>query len=625
MPPRLNPQGHPVGQRRRPRATKVYFCTCNSCSVAVTWNPLDNKFIAGRTVGRKEYLRHRRINNNYEASSSVSEDPPNPREPSTEPPPSSTSSIPSGSPNSVICARFDQIEAELRLRQESFSVLKGLVFAEPPTPTSEAEVAPPEPFSFQNDNASSEINSGPYALVFERQANRPVLEYLLWLHDTLLEVDGVSGGNEDRVRAKRKAIVDSIQEEFIRVEDLKMDEWQRQRLDQETARSLWKEGRVPVMDTGMYLYVLIFSFPLFIHHSAAYFLLPLISEHKLLNAVYLIAAVLSVIGGLSLDHSSFLLVGMQVVLELAWSKFSDDTSESIHSLLRAIPSRLPTIIEQLELKPRSRGYVCCGKCFACYDLDNYPDHCTQKQNAHASHRICRAPLRKEVRRKGQLKEIEVRKYLHHDLKHWMGRMLSRPDFEKYLDRDVFDTESAPVPVDDDDREMHDIWDGNTLREFCGPDGRLFIKGKPRASEGRYVFSMCMDDFNPYHNKQAGKKVSVGAIYMVLLNLPPHLRYRVENVFLVGIIPGPSKPSIERINEILKPLVNDLLPFWDPGVYFSRTFRYAKGRLVRCVVIPLVCDLPAVRQMAGFAGHSSTHFCSFCLLPHDQIGNLNPKE
>ena len=132
----------------------------------------------------------------------------------------------------------------------------------------------------------------------------------------------------------------------------------------------------------------------------------------------------------------------------------------------------------------------------------------------------------------------------------------------------------------------------------------------------------MDGFNPFHAKEAGKKVSIGAIYMVCLNLPPFLRYRLENIFLVGVIPGPSSPSTHQINEILKPLVHDLLVFWDPGVFFSRTFSYPKGRLIRCAVVPLVCDLPAARQMSGFAGHSSSHFCSFCNLRLDDMDNLD---
>src|SRR5271168_1131737 len=45
-------------------------------------------------------------------------------------------------------------------------------------------------------------------------------------------------------------------------------------------------------------------------------------------------------------------------------------------------------------------------------------------------------------------------------------------------------------------------------------------------EGRYAFSLCVDFFNPYMNKLAGKKTSIGrVISLVCLNLPPSLRYK----------------------------------------------------------------------------------------------------
>ena len=45
-------------------------------------------------------------------------------------------------------------------------------------------------------------------------------------------------------------------------------------------------------------------------------------------------------------------------------------------------------------------------------------------------------------------------------------------------------------------------------------------------------------------------------------------------------------------------------------------------LVRCAVIPLVCDLPAARQMSGFAHYQSTNFCAECRQTLDDINNLD---
>lgn len=200
------------------------------------------------------------------------------------------------------------------------------------------------------------------------------------------------------------------------------------------------------------------------------------------------------------------------------------------------------------------------------------------------------------------------------MKTWLANMLSRRDIEAHADRDVFsDCRNTST-------ERRDIWDGEVLRNFKGADGKPFIQRGSR--DGRYVFSLCMDGFNPFIMKEAGKKVSVGSVYMVLLNLPVDIRYQVENMFLVGIIPGPAEPSLEQINHILEPLVNDLLQFWDPGVFIKQTAHYAGGRLCFSALVPVVCDLPAARQVSGTASHAATHFCSFCTLPFHDIDNLN---
>ena len=54
--------------------------------------------------------------------------------------------------------------------------------------------------------------------------------------------------------------------------------------------------------------------------------------------------------------------------------------------------------------------------------------------------------------------------------------------------------------------------------------------------------------------------SVGVMYMTVNNLPRSLRYKQENVIIVGIIPGPTEPKL-TMNSFLRPLVTDLQKFW----------------------------------------------------------------
>ncbi|KAH7905904.1 hypothetical protein BJ138DRAFT_1017056 [Hygrophoropsis aurantiaca] len=94
------------------------------------------------------------------------------------------------------------------------------------------------------------------------------------------------------------------------------------------------------------------------------------------------------------------------------------------------------------------------------------------------------------------------------------------------------------------------------------------------------------------------------------------------MFLVGVIPGPKKPSEAQINHCLTPLINDLLEFWFPGVHFSKTALRPFGRSVLAALIPLVCDIMGARQVGGYLGHMAKLFCSFCYLSSDHIENFN---
>ena len=70
----------------------------------------------------------------------------------------------------------------------------------------------------------------------------------------------------------------------------------------------------------------------------------------------------------------------------------------------------------------------------------------------------------------------------------------------------------------------------------------------------------VDWFQPFKNGT----MSVGVIYLALMNLPRELRFKRENVFLVGIIASlKSEPT--SLNTFLKPMVDELNVLWTEGV------------------------------------------------------------
>ncbi len=279
----------------------------------------------------------------------------------------------------------------------------------------------------------------------------------------------------------------------------------------------------------------------------------------------------------------------------------------------SLPIDIRTILGRLNLDPVTRSYICCPACFALYPKP-YPQVCTHK-DAEKS-KPCGARMWRKRTIRGREMSFPLRVYLYQDIKEWLARLLSCPGMEKIMDEMLERAQGAAREV------MSDLWDAPVFRELRMPDGSRFVDAPP--NEGRYIFGLAIDGFNPYQNKEAKQDVSVTAIYMYCLSLPPHLRYRPENMCLVGVIPGPNKPHLTQLNHFLQILVDDLMTFYTTGVFYSRTAEYSHGRLVRCALVPLVCDLPAARQTAGFGGYRAKYFCSMCKLPHVDINNLDTK-
>ena len=87
-----------------------------------------------------------------------------------------------------------------------------------------------------------------------------------------------------------------------------------------------------------------------------------------------------------------------------------------------------------------------------------------------------------------------------------------------------------------------------------------------------------------------------------MNLPREERFKPENVIIVGIIPGPKEPR-GNINSFLKPLVDELIDFWD-GVIIADTLLPGGMFKVLVALLALCCDVPAARKCGGFPAHSA---------------------
>ncbi|EJD47304.1 hypothetical protein AURDEDRAFT_39768, partial [Auricularia subglabra TFB-10046 SS5] len=134
-----------------------------------------------------------------------------------------------------------------------------------------------------------------------------------------------------------------------------------------------------------------------------------------------------------------------------------------------------------------------------------------------------------------------------------------------------------------------------------------------------IFSLSVDWFTAHaHHGAGGKKWSIGAIYLVCMNLPPKLRFLPENICVVGIIPGPTKPVGTAIDRFMDIIVDELHMLYHDGVFLTRTAKHSTGRLVRGALGPVIADLDAIRALIGMGAHSAQKFCSHCWLTKTEL-------
>jgi hypothetical protein len=112
-----------------------------------------------------------------------------------------------------------------------------------------------------------------------------------------------------------------------------------------------------------------------------------------------------------------------------------------------------------------------------------------------------------------------------------------------------------------------------------------------------MWSLSINWFNPFYNKQAGKKASYVSIAMLLLNLPLSLHVKPENIYIHAI--SPKEPTIDQLNQYLVPLINMMEHNYQHGSHFTKTHDSpCKGHRTCSMIAIEVFDLPGVKKILG---------------------------
>lgn len=586
MPPQVK-NGAVLNVRRQILPPTQLFCDCYECIVTFSIDPRSKNPVRGRYISHPEHKRHRAAENRRGIASAraaeafVDSTPPilnlptppslfsfqTVLHPNTQPtsrvpdhPPTQENAMPAKAtpsrrkPQSRTRSgeiQVDFVFSKLKGIQSTFRITRApdmadnlvqnpLVFLTPPihssTPLEHLQIRNREHWCRLDDAAS---------------ANSVLIGHEEWLLSARRFIEEHIKSDSPKSRVLAKSLLKHTISEQENVKQVIYQEWERQRLEAFTAGP-------HAVNTGDFVQNVCS------HHIAdmvadRYMQRSYADFEPILFFSYLLVAVLHLFCGVSMDQCSYVLAHLRILLHLALSSSSNPRTKSIIS---TFPGDIRYILNILDLEPPATALVCCPSCFYTYpidpdDPDPYPEHCTNQETPTSD--ACGRRLQKTMKKGNSQFTVAAREFLYQDIRQWLAKMYSRAKVEEIFDRD------HPHPDNDD---MGDIWDAPVLHELLGPDGKPFIEAP--GNESRLVFSLNEDGFNPYGNKISGKQVSVGGLYMICMNLPPALRYKVENMFLVGVIPGPQEPSLNQINYILRPLVTDLLVLWTDGVYLRRT-------------------------------------------------------
>ncbi|KII87891.1 hypothetical protein PLICRDRAFT_63742, partial [Plicaturopsis crispa FD-325 SS-3] len=150
----------------------------------------------------------------------------------------------------------------------------------------------------------------------------------------------------------------------------------------------------------------------------------------------------------------------------------------------------------------------------------------------------------------------IRKFVYYSVLDWISSLLARDDIRHHIDEFCEDA-MKPAPS-----TRTDIRDGEFVRKFKGPDGRLFVD---RGDESRLLFLINVDGFATEGTNLHGAHNSSIVISMSCANLPGTIRNDAANLYLGGIIQGPHEPNSQQTQHYLRPLVDDLIIAYERGI------------------------------------------------------------
>lgn len=158
---------------------------------------------------------------------------------------------------------------------------------------------------------------------------------------------------------------------------------------------------------------------------------------------------------------------------------------------------------------------------------------------------------------------------------------------------------------------------------------------PFRWQTRYNTGVLSGRFQPVKSSRNGLH-STGAINVTLVNNPETLHFLPEEMNLVILIPGYSKPTTAQLNGLISPLIEEFIRLYDGavslplGLYTALLCHgyvgidvhvpgHAKEQYVSGTLYVDISELPATRKFTGTRGHTAEDWmCPWFNMPMSSL-------
>jgi hypothetical protein len=247
---------------------------------------------------------------------------------------------------------------------------------------------------------------------------------------------------------------------------------------------------------------------------------------------------------------------------------------------------------------REVRYDCCPK--SCMSYAMYPglDRCLEPD--------CQHPRWKDIKQKvpyAQHSYIPVTQRL----LHWWGNAVHAKLMLDY--RNGFNEKHNASG------EQLDFWTGALCKQF--QDRGLFTHETDlafvlssdgvkvgSASFSTSVLTVCNCSCQVFKSRRA---FYIWPLILVCMNLPPHERFKRQNVLVVGFVPGPNNPK--NLDSFMYPLIEEFLAL-ERGIKAWNGYR-EKSFILHAHIAVVTGDMPGRSKLQGFKGSRALRYCPYC--------------